>query len=408
VRVLKNPWWIVVGSFAALTVSLGAVGATLGLFIQPLQSEFGWDRATVSGALGLSSLVAAFGLTFVGWTMDRLGVRRVVIWAIFAFGLAVGLLSQTHSLAALFALSVLIGLAGAAHTPVGFVKSISAYIDGRRGLATGIAVAGVGVGTAAIPLLAHWLIAHFGWRAGLAGLGGLVWAVGLPATYFLVRDPGSARNEDVASRAPELEGLSAGDALRTRSFWMIATAVPLISAPLNGSLIHLASMLSAHGSRSELATAALATAGLSTVIGRFAIGWLFDRWFAPRVAAPVLVIAAAGLIAIKMDAFPLLGVATIGIGMGAELDMIGYLTSRYFGLRKQGMLSGFFYALAAFGLGAGQYLYGLMFTTFRSYDLALTSAAVLLLLAATLVSTLGPYVFAPAVERFPKILATAP
>ena len=404
---LANPWWIVAGSTVALTVSLGTVNAALGLFVRPLQAEFGWDRATISGAKGISSVLAAFALVAVGGMVDRWGVRRVAIPAIMAFGLTVVLMSMTQSLAYFVGLLLLLGVTGAGHSPLGYVKSVSAFFDDRRGLAIGVALAGTGIGNTIVSQYASWTIAQFGWRGGFVGLGGLIWLVAAPAVFFFVRDPSAA----LAGRAQttgdtradgELPGHSLGEAMRSRPFWTITVLIVVMAASVNGILFHLVPMLVDRGVAPAAAARIFIAFGLATICGRFVIGWSFDKWFAPHVIAPALLLAATGLMMMRADGLVLLGAACLGITVGAELDMIGYLSSRYFGLRRQGQISGIFYALVALGLATGEYGYGLIQSRSGSYDAAILSAIVLLVSGAALVLTLGRYNYAPAYHPNPS------
>jgi predicted MFS family arabinose efflux permease len=374
----------------------------MGLFVKPIQAEFHWDRATISGAKGMSSVLAAIALVAVGWMVDRWGVRRVVLPAITVFGLTVALMSMTPSLGYFSGLLLLLGVAGAGHSPLGYVKSVSAFFDDRRGLAIGLTLAGTGVGNTIVSQYVDWAIGEFGWRGGFLALGGLIWIVALPAVFFLVRDPASGTVRRGTAGLPdqrgatELPGHSLREALGNRSFWTIAVLIIVIASSVNGILFHLVPMLVDRGMAPSAAARIFIVFGLATIGGRFVVGWSFDKWFAPYVIAPALLLAAAGLLMMRADGLVLLGAACLGVTVGAELDMIGYLSSRYFGLRRQGQITGVFFSLIALGLATGEYGYGVIQTRSGSYDAAIVTAIVLLTSAAALVLTLGRYNYAPA------------
>src|SRR5712672_840544 len=75
-----NRWWIVFGATVSMLVAQGPVILyTLGLFIKPLNQEFGWDRASISAAGGLAAISSAIAIPFVGWLIDRWGIRPVLL-----------------------------------------------------------------------------------------------------------------------------------------------------------------------------------------------------------------------------------------------------------------------------------------------------------------------------------------
>jgi predicted MFS family arabinose efflux permease len=164
----------------------------------------------------------------------------------------------------------------------------------------------------------------------------------------------------------------------------------------NGALFHIVPMLTDRGISPAVAASGLAAYGLTTIFGRLAGGWAFDRWFAPWVIAPTLLLAAVGLQLIRTEDFAVFGIAFLGIATGAELNMIAFLLTRYFGLKKQAQLSSILFAVFTFGLAAGEYGYGVFHTMLHSYNNAILVASGLLTAAAALILTLGRYVYPPA------------
>src|SRR5258706_267179 len=112
----------------------------------PLEREFGWSRASLSTAMALCALLSALSLPVMGLLMDKLGVRRVLMIAIGLFALNVAAISLATSLALFMVLTALTGLTGAAQSPMGYVKSIAAHFDRRRGLGRGHGHADAGRG----------------------------------------------------------------------------------------------------------------------------------------------------------------------------------------------------------------------------------------------------------------------
>jgi predicted MFS family arabinose efflux permease len=405
-----NPWWVVVGSTLALVVCNGPIGVfTFGLFLKPVSQEFGWARGTMSAASGMASLMIAIAVPFTGMLVDRWGVRRVLLPVIVLFSLSFAAISLTPASPIVFiTLYAIMGLASAGDGPQPYVKAIAAQFDGRRGLAVGIAMAGVGFGIMLVPQLTRVLIDAFGWRGAYIGLGALLLATAFPAVAILVHEPTEppGRRGTDQRAGPIPAGLSVREALTgSPRFWLLAAPVFLVATAVNGTIVHIVPLLTDRGISVPLATSTLSAVGLASILGRLLCGYLADRLFAPRVAAGFFVLPCIGIYLLMIGVhggLPLIGAATLGLALGCEIDMIGFLTTRYFGLRRFGELYGYLFAVFAAGSALGPYLMGITFDGFHSYNPALAGFVVALLIATLLISLLGGYVFpAEAADRGP-------
>src|SRR6266513_6147182 len=188
-------WWIVFGATLSMLVAQGPVILyTLGLFIKPLNQEFGWDRASISAAGGVAAIFSAITIPFVGSLMDRWGVRTVLLPIVVLCASSVALIARTPNSAVVFMLLFAItGVLGSGQGPLGYAKCVSAWFDDRRGLALGITMSGIGLGAALIPQYTQFLIGNFGWRAAYAGLGLLTLIVAFPAVLIFIREPTKAK-----------------------------------------------------------------------------------------------------------------------------------------------------------------------------------------------------------------------
>jgi MFS family permease len=396
------PWLLPLGSAIALTVGNGPISVfAFGVFIKPLEAEFGWSRASISAGLSLCGLFSALALPVVGALMDRHGVRRPLVIAVLLFALNIAAIGTATSLTMFIALTAISGFTGAAQSPLAYVKSISGRFDSRRGLAIGIAMSGIGIGTAFVPLLAQSLINSFGWRAAYMGLGALILLLALPAILAVIQD-GLARPA-VAGKGVDIpKGTSIRTALGSRIFWFLALGVVLASLALNGSLVHVVPMLTERGWTPDRAAAALTAAGLAGMTGRIVVGFLIDRIFAPYVGGAFFVLAAAGMVLLIEDKAVIAGVVALGLAVGAEIDMMGYLVSRYFGFIALGKIYGMLFALFTVAAGLGPFLMGLSFTSTKSYEVGFGAAAALLLIAGLVIMTLGPYRYKPGSAIVPE------
>jgi len=219
-----------------------------------------------------------------------------------------------------------------------------------------------------------------------------MFVVAFPVVTIFIREPGRT----ITRGNSVLPGLTVGESVRSASFWLLAIPVFLVVTAINGIVGHLVPMLTDRGFAVGQATAALSAVGLSTIAGRLVSGYLLDRFFAPRVAAALFLLPLAGVgILAAGPGGPALILAAIalGFGLGAEVDVIGFMVSRYFGLRAFGEIYGCMFAIFTVGTGLGPVLMGLSFDETRSYTLALAVFGIALVCASVLVSRLGRYTF---------------
>lgn len=395
-------WWIVF--FAAIGLFMGygpIVSFTFGVFFKPLSQEFGWSRAQVSLAFSLSLLVMSFLLPVVGRLVDRFGARKVIVPSVLLFGL--GLMSfalLSPHLWHLYAIYLGLGIVGGGTAPIPYSNVLSHWFDKRRGLALGLAMVGLGLGTFVMPALAQQLIAINGWRWAYVWMGLMVMVIAIPVVaLFLKERPhllGLTPDGEpaITIQAAQQEGLSFQEAWRTGTFWILVSAFFLMSASVHGCLIHLVPLLTDRGVTPQAAALATSLLGGALLFGRVGAGYFLDRFFASAVALVFFSGAACGFILLWSGAtssFAFVAAFLIGLGLGAEGDIIAYLISRYFGLRAFGEIYG--YTFAAFTLGGviGPLLMGIGFDATGSYQFMLGVFVFASLLAAALMTRLGPY-----------------
>lgn len=409
---MKSPWWVVFGATLGLMVANGPiVFFTFGLFLGPITAEFGWDRATFSSSLLVGHTLAAIAYPFMGRAIDRYGIRRMTLTFIPMFALATAAVALTPASPVVFlALAGVCGLVSVGQAPPAYAKAVSAWFDERRGLALGIAMAGIGLGATLMPQFARWVIAGYGWRAGYVALGALTFAVAFPAVALFIREPArEGRAADHPSAA--LPGLSVAASVRSSSFWLLAVSVFLVVTTINGMVGHLVPMLTDRGMGVGEATATLSAVGLSTIAGRVIAGYLLDRFFGPYVAAGLFLLPLASIALLTSAAggmAPVVAAVALGFGLGAEVDVIGFLTGRYFGLRVYGEVYGYLFAIFTLGTGLGPVLMALAFDVTQSYNVTLIGFAAALLCASALVSRLGVYLFPARIEDGAATLLRVP
>jgi MFS family permease len=402
--VFAGRWWIVAACACGLLVGAGSILIfTFGVFLKPVTQDLGISRGDLSAGLGISAWFVALSCPIVGWLIDRFGTRRVMIPGILLFAVAVASfgLMQPKPLFLIYAIFCIAHFISGVQTPIPYAAVITHWFDSRRGIALGLATAGVGLGVALIPQLAAFLIGHFGWRQAYFGLGlAVVVLAWLPVVIF-VRDPPRASSSARAGAAAELPGIDAAAALKSRTFWLLAIAFFLGVLAINGTIVHIVVLLTDRGISLQVATSALSAAGLAIIIGRIICGWCLDRLWGPHVAICFFVLPMAGiglLISELPYPVPLIGAALCGAGIGAEIDLMAFFISRYFGLKAYGKIYGLMFMLFNIGTGFGPALSGRAFDRFHSYSQIFIVYEIALAITCLLLLGLGKYTF-PAIKH---------
>ena len=398
-------WWIVFVAAVGLSMGYGPIVTfTFGVFFKLLNQEFGWSRGDISQAFSISLFVMSLVFPFVGRLVDRFGARKVIIPSILLFGLGLMSLSLlSANIWQLYAVYILLGLVGGGTAPVPYSNVLSHWFDKRRGLALGIAMVGLGLGAFVMPSLAQMLIVSQGWRQAYVVFGLMVMVITIPIVGLFfketpemvgLRPDGDVINPNHPNTSEQKIGLSAQEARQTHTFWILVGAFFLMSASVHGCLIHLVPLLTDRGISPQLAAGATSLFGAALLFGRVGAGYLLDHFFASSVALCFFCGTALGLLLLwsgVTGTAAFIAAFLVGLGMGAEGDIIAYLIGRYFGLRAFGEIYG--YAFGAFTLGgvSGPLLMGRGFDATGSYSLGLGVFVVVTLIAAGLMTRLGPY-----------------
>jgi MFS family permease len=393
-------------SFVGMVFGTAAVLVfSLGVFVQPLQQEFGWTRAQISVAAAIIVWVSVLTQPIQGILIDRFGVRRVVLPSIPIFTIPLALLYfLPSSIFVFYAAWIVITICGLALWNGSYNKVMVAWFDRRLGLAVGIVSAGQGAGAALVPAISQFLVSHVGWRLAYVGLAAITLVVtllfNLPLLYDKPADKGLRPDGDSEPRAATEAhgaydvGLAFGEAVRRRAFWIIAVAFFLLGTMSTAIVTHQVPMLIDSGLPVQKAAYVASAFGISLIIGRLVAGFLLDWIFAPYVMMVTLLGPIAGLVMYARGStgdLAFLWSALIGFGVGAEFDVLGYLIPRYFGRRAFGKLYGVLLGAFQFGGGIGAAALGVVRTSHGNYTPGLWGITTTTFLALLLFAALGPY-----------------
>ncbi|MFA5494013.1 MAG: MFS transporter [Porticoccaceae bacterium] len=389
----REGWGIVLA--AAIGVGLGGIFYHFaGAIMHLLQQAYGWSRGDI--AFGVTLVTATHLLTNVpmGMLVDRFGARMIAFWGIFAFAISFSLLGTAGpDILSWYAGCVLFGIAGQGVSPLVWTGGVVRNFVRHRGMALALALTGGAVMVAITPSLVIWLGELVGVRQTFAVIGCGGGLLMLAVTYRYFRDrPVLAQSDCSASPSSPLTGggYTVSETLRLTDFWKLAFAFTFVAICAGTFLVHIQPMLVDSGLTPAMAATVAFFIGPAMMVGRLCTGILFD-YFDPRgVAALAFALPALGaLMLLSLDGSYLMSALTgvvVGLCLGAEIDALAYMTSRYFGVRAYGKIYGIMTSCYSVGIGSGSALAGVMFDRYQSYEsfllaLCLGSGLVLILVS---------------------------
>jgi MFS family permease len=412
-------WLIVFVSAVGLFLGAPLMVFSFSVFFKSLVLDFHASRAAVSFAFSLFNLVGALWLPGTGVLIDRFGAKRVILVSTLLFGLVLcsawWLGSGLWQLYLLFAVLGVSMSSGPAPVPYGVV--ISHWFDRHRGLALGLSMMGIGIGSIVVPMLAQRLITMFAWRMTFAIFGAAVLLLPLPVIAALLQnDPrqrglqpdGDERNQVSELPRQDKQGLSWREIWHSPTFWIMICIFSLAGAGVHGAILHMSAIFTDKGVTADRAAFATSLVGAGALLGRLCSGYLLDRLFAPRVAILFYGATALGMAILSagnIGNIALVASFLVGCGMGAEVETMGYMISRYFGLRAFGTAYGHAFASYMLAGAAGVLLMGAGYDRFHSYTVPLAGFCGAMLLTLILLTRLGPYQYGVEAETIETVKA---
>src|SRR5437764_7859256 len=397
--------WVMVGvTFFAALVSAGTVGAP-GVFIVPLQQEFGWSTAEISSALSIRFILFGLMAPFAAALLNRYGLRNVTLAAqLIVVSALLASLAMTKVWQLMLLWGVVIGIGTGMTALVLGATIASRWFSARRGLVVGILTASVATGQLVfLPLLAS-LTERYGWRVAL-GLVCVMLCVSAFAILMIMRDRPSDfglrpfGDEGIAplpapppSNAPIL-AVALGtlrDSSKSSVFWILFATFFVCGASTNGLVqVHLIPMCLDFGIPQVQAASLLAAMGIFDFFGTIASGWLSDRYDNRKLLFWYYGLRGLSLLFLPFSNFTLYGLSLFAMFYG--LDWIATvpptvrLTAQRFGPERANLVFGWIFAGHQLGAGAAAFGAGLSRTIYATYLPAFFVAGALCIVAALIV-----------------------
>jgi MFS family permease len=370
-------WVVVAAAFTLMFVGFGAA-YSFAAFFTALQSELGASRAHVALVFSVAAFVWFVCGAPGGVLADRFGPRRVAVCGIACLVAALWLASLAGSVGMLYAfysLGVGIGV-GLVYVPS--VGAVQPWFTANRALASGLAVAGIGAGNFAVPLLAAWWIELFGWRNAFVAL----------AIFALVLGGAAALAIDAPPRekAGPREGTALRAALRSREFALLYAAMVFSCIGIFVPMVHIAPYAQDLGYSEAQGVALVSLIGLGSLIGRFTVGPFADRL--GRRRSLVALCVALGVMQIvwwgASASYWLLALFAVVFGMcyGSTVAILPTIVMDLYGARAVSGIIGFLYTGAGIGALIGPWLAGAAYDAFGAYDVPILAGAAFAFVAA--------------------------
>jgi len=399
--------WIVVGAaFLALMTGAG-VRSTPSILIVPLENEFHWSRSTISLAISVNLLLYGIMGPFAAAIMERFGIRRTIPFALALIGTGVALTSFMHeSWQMILFWGVFVGIGAGALANVLAAMVATRWFTARRGLVIGALSGSVATGQLLfLPTLAA-ITTHYGWRATVITVAGVVFVV-LPIVTFFMRDrpadvglapygeSGGPKSTPPMTGNPIAHAFKVlGEAIHVRDFWLLAGTFFICGASTNGLIgTHLIPACLDNGISEVTGAGLLAAMGVFNLIGTTGSGWLSDR-----VDNRVLLAIYYGLRGLSLIYLPFSFVSLYGLSLFTVFYGLDWfatvaptirLIGNAFGRDKSSVVYGWIFVAHQLGGASAAFFGGVLRENFGSYLESFMLSGLLCLVAAVLAMFIG-------------------
>jgi sugar phosphate permease len=409
-------WWVVSASAGIIFLTGGTFFYGFSALVKPLQNEFGWSRALISGAFSLRTEVGGLASPVVGYLVDRIGSRRLLLTGVALVGTGFILLSRVESVWAFYTAVMIIAVGMSATGGPVALTAAAHWFERQRGRAMALLTAGAGSSGVMVVVLAT-LIAAFGWREALLIMGIAQWVVCIPLALLVRHRPQEmgllpdgepplprpevgraaalAEANGVADGPLHLQdsGMTIGQALRTRCFWLLALAMSLAGFGSTAIIVHQVVYVTEATALSDEEAAVVAMMmPIVSLAGRLGFGWLADYREKRQVLAASYVLLGLGILLLAAAREPwqlLFFLVVFSPGWGGSIAVRPAFQAEYFGLRAFGALQGLMFTVSTLGSVAGPIFAGWVHDSTDTYRHAFVVLALATLAAAPAILMVG-------------------
>lgn len=383
--------WVIALIGALILVTNGMTIYSFGVFFKPLISEFQWERGALSGAYSLYSIVVGLLSMLTGRLNDKYGPRALLTIGGLLSATGFILMSQANSLWQVYLVWGLLMGPGGACNYVPVTSTIPRWFNRKVGIATGIAVTGMGIGGVIAPLLIQWLISIYSWRQASIIHGLIILTVAIPLAQFMRRsahhsgfkpygDDGIVEVKTYAVAGK----LLLRQVIGSKPFWMVGLAMFCIFFSARMAMVHIVPHAIDIGISEAAAVSILSVIGGMSVVGRLSVAYLSDRFGARVMLVTCAIISTVSLIwlvAARESWMLFVFAVLMGLAYGGIMPLQSIAAAELFGLSTLGTIVGAFVLMTMAGGALGPPLAGSIFDITRDYTPAFLISATLGIIA---------------------------
>jgi MFS family permease len=391
---------IVAAGFTIQAVCIGAMFA-YGVFFKELQTEFGWSRATISGASSLAFFIMGAVGILAGRLNDRIGPRVLIVASAGFLGLGYLLMSRMQAPWQLYLLyGVMAGIGFSTHDII-TLSTVARWFIKRRGLMSGIVKVGTGSGQLLGPMIATMLLALFGWRNSNLIIGAVILVALVAVAQLMRRDPqgmgllpdGGSDAANCAAGVVADQGFSLREAVLMKQFWTLCVTEFAVLCCLLTVIVHIVPYARDLGLSPTIAAGVLSTIGGVSILGRIVMGAANDRIGGRHSLIICLTVLFCGFIVLQLaaEAWMLFLFAVIyGFAHGGFFTVVSPMVAELFGTDSHGLLFGIVLFSGTLGGAVGPLMAGRTFDLTGSYQMVFLVLSALTLIGFVLMILLRP------------------
>jgi OFA family oxalate/formate antiporter-like MFS transporter len=366
---------------------------SFGVFFKPILTEFGWSRAETAGPFALCMILSGFLTIVSGRLTDRFGPKIVVSIGGIILSSGYLLMSTITSLWQLYLYFGVLVAAGTSTMYVPLVSLIARWFTRRRGLMSGIGVAGIGFGIGVVPASASQLILAFNWRISLLIVGCSCLVLIVLLAQLLKTTPSiTGLIGGITTKDNPIKGFSFREALRTRQFWMILFAWLFYGFYFQVGMVHIVPYATDLKLSVVVAATVLTIIGIVGVGGRICLGFISDRIGNRTTIFSSFIITGLAYFGLTLSSsiwtlyvFAVIFGAMCGIGI-----LLIPLVAEYYGLKELGVISGVMVFANSTGGAISPPLAGAIFDSTGSYQLAFIMCGLCGIASGIIISLIKP------------------
>jgi MFS family permease len=388
-------WWIVVGAFLLNFAGIGIIMNCYGVFIKPVVEALGFTRGGFTLYFSIAAISMMVAAPVIGKLLEKRNIRVIMTVCTAMMSASFALFSQCDSLWQFYALSVFMGIGSAGSHIIPVSMMITHWFEKKRGLAMGIVFAATGIGGMIFNPLATTIITDHGWRSAYLILGGIIAVTTVPVAAFIVRAhprekgllPYGVAETGSGQAAVAAEGLTASQAIRTISFWLLAIMILFIAVANMGVLHHIVPYLTDLGYSSTTAASLMSLHMGLLVLGKVCLGELADRIGLTKslIVCMIGLVASIGFL-YNAQYFWVAVIFNIIFGFSISVRTVlpPLMTSVTLGQKHFGVIYGFLNIFTTLGTAVGVPLSGFIYDWTKSYNYAFALYMIIGVLAAAL------------------------